>query len=210
MLEGKTANNIVDRYHRIITGDQNQIEMGIIPEGKITITENGTDIDVAQYALADVNAGITPTGTKDITENGNNIDVTNYAAVNVNVPTALNLPFASVTFDTSLTIYCGYCDITKQYPKEATATALNVYNVPCWTGYGAAGQKWGAFYFGGSLASSGKSVTAATIDNGTILVTSGYTAIGDKFQISNGSNVNAMCAFFVTTSANPQITITIA
>lgn len=26
MLEGKTANNIVDRYHRIITGDQNQIE----------------------------------------------------------------------------------------------------------------------------------------------------------------------------------------
>lgn len=26
MLENKTANNIVDRYHRIITGDQNQIE----------------------------------------------------------------------------------------------------------------------------------------------------------------------------------------
>lgn len=28
---------------------------GITPTGKITITENGTDIDVAQYALADVN-----------------------------------------------------------------------------------------------------------------------------------------------------------
>lgn len=28
---------------------------GIIPSGKITITANGTDIDVSQYALADVN-----------------------------------------------------------------------------------------------------------------------------------------------------------
>lgn len=34
---------------------------GITPTGKITITENGTDIDVAQYALADVNvSGATP------------------------------------------------------------------------------------------------------------------------------------------------------
>lgn len=55
MLENKTANNIVDRYHRIITGDQNQIETGIQPEGTIKITENGSDIDVAQYAKADVN-----------------------------------------------------------------------------------------------------------------------------------------------------------
>lgn len=86
MLEDKTTNNVITRYHRIITGDPSQIEMGIIPEGKITITENGADIDVAQYALADVSAGITPTGTKNITANGNNIDVTNYAAVNVNVP----------------------------------------------------------------------------------------------------------------------------
>jgi len=53
MLEDKTANNVVKRYHRIITGDQNQIELGIIPEGKISITEYGSDIDVAQYAKAD-------------------------------------------------------------------------------------------------------------------------------------------------------------
>jgi len=37
---------------------------GITPTGKITITENGTDIDVSQYALADVNVsgggGLTP------------------------------------------------------------------------------------------------------------------------------------------------------
>lgn len=37
MLEGKTANNIVDRYHRIITGDQNQLEVGN-PNKVVTVT----------------------------------------------------------------------------------------------------------------------------------------------------------------------------
>lgn len=50
MLEGKTANNIVDRYHRIITGDQNQIEVN---SNKV-VTVTGTmadpwgDLDVAE------------------------------------------------------------------------------------------------------------------------------------------------------------------
>ena len=86
MLEDKTANNVVKRYHRIVTGDQNQIELGIIPSGTIKITENGTGIDVAQYATADVNAGITPTGVMNIHNNEENIDVTDIAIVNVDVP----------------------------------------------------------------------------------------------------------------------------
>ena len=60
---------------------------GITPTGKITITENGTGIDIAQYAEADVAVpqGIIPTGTVNITENGDT-DGTNYATAHVAVP----------------------------------------------------------------------------------------------------------------------------
>ena len=41
------------------------IQTGITPSGKITITQNGTDIDVSQYALADVN--VSSSGGSDAT-----------------------------------------------------------------------------------------------------------------------------------------------
>ena len=85
------------------------------PSGKITITENGTGLDIASYATADVAVpqGITPSGSQTYTQNGtydvtslaeavvavpepsgsisitqnaNNIDVSAYATANVNVP----------------------------------------------------------------------------------------------------------------------------
>lgn len=60
----------------------------VIPEGKIEITENGNNIDVAGKAAVDVNVpvGVFPEGSLDITANANNIDVTNKVSVNVNVP----------------------------------------------------------------------------------------------------------------------------
>ena len=63
------------------------------PSGKITITQNGTDIDVSSYATADVNvpAGITPTGTINITTNGTH-DVTTYASASVSVPSQKYAP----------------------------------------------------------------------------------------------------------------------
>ena len=60
------------------------------PSGNIEITENGEDIDIAQYATATVDVPIPegyiiPTGNKEITENGTGIDVAQYATATVNV-----------------------------------------------------------------------------------------------------------------------------
>lgn len=57
------------------------------PTGTKSITANGSNIDVAAYAKANVNvpASAVVSGTKNITANGTNIDVTNYAAVDVAV-----------------------------------------------------------------------------------------------------------------------------
>lgn len=62
------------------------------PTGTKNITENGTNIDVAQYANVNV-AVPEPTGTKNITANGSDIDVAEYAKVDVAVPVA------TVTYD---------------------------------------------------------------------------------------------------------------
>lgn len=59
---------------------------GIVPSGTIEITSNDSDIDVAQYAKANVNVPNPSTGTIYITQNGTNIDVTQYATADVSVP----------------------------------------------------------------------------------------------------------------------------
>lgn len=61
-------------------------ESGITPTGNITITENGDNIDVAEYATATVNVPtFTPTGNITISGNGENIDVAQYSTATVNV-----------------------------------------------------------------------------------------------------------------------------
>lgn len=57
---------------------------GVQPEGTINITENGENIDVAQYALANVNVP-QPSGKINLTENGTDIDVAQYATADVSV-----------------------------------------------------------------------------------------------------------------------------
>ena len=57
----------------------------ITPTGTKSITENGTNIDVAQYAKADV-AVPQPTGNVELTENGTDIDIAQYATATVAVP----------------------------------------------------------------------------------------------------------------------------
>lgn len=82
------------------------------PSGTIQITQNGTGIDVGQYAYADVAVpGIVPTGTYSVTQNGT-YDITNYANVSVNVsggggglPSDMQIVNVSVTEDvTGITI----------------------------------------------------------------------------------------------------------
>lgn len=64
-----------------------EIEQGITPTGTININENGNDIDVTQYATANVNVpqGVFPSGNLEITEN-NTYTVTEYEEVTVAVP----------------------------------------------------------------------------------------------------------------------------
>lgn len=57
----------------------------IIPTGNIAITENGTNIDIAQYETASV-AVPQPSGNITLTQNGENIDIEDYATATVNVP----------------------------------------------------------------------------------------------------------------------------
>lgn len=57
----------------------------ITPTGTKSITENSSDIDVAQYAKADV-AVPQPTGNVELTENGTDIDIAQYATATVAVP----------------------------------------------------------------------------------------------------------------------------
>lgn len=61
-----------------------EIEQGITPSGTIDINENGNNIDVTQYATANVNVP-QPSGEKYITANGL-YDVTQYAEARVNLP----------------------------------------------------------------------------------------------------------------------------
>ena len=57
----------------------------ITPTGTKSITENGSDIDVAQYDKTD-EAVAQPTGNVVLTENGTDIDIAQYATATVAVP----------------------------------------------------------------------------------------------------------------------------
>lgn len=80
--------NLFTRFRRIVMGDQAQIELGIQPTGTLNIMNNGEhDVTEYATANVSVPASAVVSGTKPITENGTGIDVTNYASVDVNVAT---------------------------------------------------------------------------------------------------------------------------
>lgn len=96
---------------------------GTEPTGTITITQNGTGIDVAQYATADVNvpASAVTSGTKSITANGS-VDVTAYKTADVSVQPTFGA--VQVQNNSSATIYAyGYDVTTNGLERVATSIA---------------------------------------------------------------------------------------
>lgn len=93
--DSTTGNQISIAYGTVADIDQTVAEQLIseglavsyldpAPTGTKSITENANNIDVADYAKANVNVPNPSTGTLSVTENGT-ADVTDYASVSVNV-----------------------------------------------------------------------------------------------------------------------------
>lgn len=127
-LGGKTHRSLASQVEKNKRDIEYLLESGLLPDGTLEITENGT-YDVRQYVSVDVDVqgtGPAPSGNIDITRNGN-FDVTNYAVARVNVPPT------SVPFDDEVTIsYTGNGNI---YPyirivDPATQVPANVHWEP--------------------------------------------------------------------------------
>ena len=111
----------------------------ITPTGTKTITENGTDIDVAQYAKADV-AVPEPTDNIELTQNGTGIDIADYATATVAVPeptgnieiteNGTNIDVAQyATASVAVPVPSGSLDITEDGTYDVTQYAQVVVNV---------------------------------------------------------------------------------
>lgn len=95
----------------------------VTPSGKITITENGTDIDVAQYALADVNV---EGGSSDLnnpiqlelTDDGDDHLVTVLNAGEIYALCQTGTPFFTVTAEQLATYEAQYEPDTKYFINE--------------------------------------------------------------------------------------------
>ena len=124
--EKKSSSNEISP--RDFADEISTIETGITPTGSISITENANNIDVTQYASANVNVPgyPEPSGTKDITSNGNNINVKDYAAVNVNVPN----PSTGTYYITENGVYNvkNYASASVSVSGGASASS----NIPAW------------------------------------------------------------------------------
>lgn len=100
-----------------------------VPTGKKTITENGTNIDIAAYATADVQ--VNPNiGTKNITENGtynaSSDSLDGYSQVTVNVPPDLGFRDKTIIPDKYNTGCHGYLT-----PFDLASDTSNLhYNTP--------------------------------------------------------------------------------
>ena len=103
----------------IIDEDGSESPIGTTPSGKITITENGTDIDVAQYATADVavEGGSSDFSTAEVTlinTNADDISIANLPIVYVDDEEMWGNAFIDANSQATLTLilYLGKTLIT--------------------------------------------------------------------------------------------------
>lgn len=93
------------------------------PSGKITITENGTDIDVAQYALADVNVeggggDLNNPIQLELEDNGYDQLVTVLSAGEIYALCQTGTPYFTVTAEQNETYQSTYKPDTKYFINE--------------------------------------------------------------------------------------------
>jgi len=89
------------------------------PTGTINITANGENIDVKQYATANV-AVPQPSGKITITQNGTDINVNDYATADVNVPNGPSVNCIST--------YGPYTNVfSSEYTYSSSSTELKLY-----------------------------------------------------------------------------------
>lgn len=88
-----------------------------LPTGKITITENGTDIDIAQYASADVNVESEPSdfSTATVIIDTTQVNSNNYnilPSVGIDSITARFIPTNAAAETWTVPLYKGSCHLT--------------------------------------------------------------------------------------------------
>lgn len=159
---------------------------GIIPAGRLTITENGTNYNVYEYAELDVNVpSVQPQGTKSITANGT-YNVTPYEFANVNVSGSADLRGTLTITNSSYSMQAQYINASGQMTK-ISMSANGTYTVPVgWRDNDGIIEAWGFIYLNRS---AGITITGST----------GVTAILD----SAGYIIKILA-----TNSTPTLTIT--
>lgn len=163
--------------------DNDQTLAYIRPQGTMEISQNGTGIDVSEYAAVNVSVpsgGITPSGTIQITTNGTH-DVTNYASADVSVS----------------------APAPQTQTKSATPTE-NAQTITPDSGYLLSEVSVGAIsssYVGSAI---DRRTSADLTDNGAIVgVPAGYySASASKSVVSGSAGTPA-----TTITANPTISV---
>lgn len=173
----------------------------ISPTGNLSITGNGTGIDVSGYATVSVNVptgggGITPSGTYTINSSGSH-NVTNYATATVpavvfNQPSTLSKNFTTTNgvrkWTASWNVYvdsAGWADSGVQQPKSETfnAVASNTTITP--------------------------STTSQTIGGANYMMEGPVTVTGDSdliaSNIKSGVNIFGVTGTYSGSSSSPRL-----
>ena len=148
-----------------INGTAVSVSASELVSGNKAITQNGNNIDVANYSTVSVNVPtVTPTGTLPITQNGT-YDVTNYASADVSVSGGVTPvePKAVIFLDYDGTVVYSY--------TEAEANALSELPAnPTHTGLTAQGWNW----------------TLADIKRQILRAPGGYVEVGQNYVTNDG------------------------
>lgn len=173
----------------------------ISPTGNLSITGNGTGIDVSGYATVSVNVptgggGITPSGTYTINSSGSH-NVTNYATANV----------PAVVFDQPSTLSKNFT--TTNGVRKWTAS-WNVYvDSAGWADSGVQQPKTETFNAVASNTTITPSTTSQTVGGVNYMMEGPVTVAGDSdliaSNIKSGVNIFGVTGTYSGSSSSPRL-----